>query len=136
MEANRKEGHYAPKWRLVLEFWSEREQKFWDEDRLEDLIWVLLEQYPWKDKHGNPLNKALEIHVNLASQVHPDYGPETTIIFMHGNLLLSAKQLWAYEKWARRIGDQLKKRIIHISDELSVSTLIVFKMSIDFSSSL
>ncbi|MBI2122426.1 MAG: hypothetical protein HYT98_04920 [Candidatus Sungbacteria bacterium] len=80
--------------------------------------------------------RSLEIHVNLASQVHPDYGPETTIIFMHGNLLLSAKQLWAYEKWARRIGDQLKKRIIHISDELSVSTLIVFKMSIDFSSSL
>lgn len=135
MEAIRKHGLYIPEWKLNIEFPGTQEQYFWDEERLLQLIRVVIDRCPWEDGLGNSLNEALEISLpELAPAGHPDYGPETTVTFKHKDLLLKPKQLWTYERWARRVSHQLEKKIRTVMNELNMSSNIVWKASARFSS--
>lgn len=135
MEASRKHGLYIPEWKLNIEFPGIQEQHFWDEERLLRLIRVVINQCPWEDGKGNSLNNTLEIsRPVLASEIHPEYGPETTVKFRHKDLLLKPKQLWTYERWARWVSHQLEKKIRTVMNELNMGSNIVWKASARFSS--
>ena len=130
MEATSKTGLYSPKWKLVMEFDNSKLWFFWTPERLIGLLRTIMEECPWKDKAGNSLNATLEILPPvLHPEWHPDYGPEMEIAFEHRGLLLSQKQLWAYEEWARSIAGKLEDEISHTLQLVGLGDTIIWEVS-------